>query len=373
MNNNERAYWLAWSLIPGVGSLTLKRIQKHFHTLAEAWAASPRNLAEIEGIGEKMVKRIMEVRSQIDPEKLLEEHQQKNPHFWTPVDPEYPQLLREIPNPPAILYYQGQVKLEENQGITPMIAIVGTREHTEHGKRWTRKISVALAQHNFTVVSGMAAGIDGIAHRSCLDAGGRTIAVVGTGLDVVYPREHAKLYEQIQEQGLILSEYPAGTQPHRHNFPQRNRIIAALSQGILVMEAPEKSGALITARYGKEFSREVYSLPNSPDNLKSRGCLRLLHDGAEIIIEEGELLKKLGATQKLELKEELSSQPNPIESLKLAPDLAEVMGAIASSPIPFDLIVQQTGKEAGIVSSILLQLELLGLISQLPGMRYQRN
>ncbi|MGK7875297.1 MAG: DNA-processing protein DprA [Xenococcaceae cyanobacterium] len=370
----ERAYWLAWSQVSGVGPVLLRRVQQHFGTLAEAWAASANALGEVEGFGGRLVSAVAQGRSQLNPEKLLEEHSKKNPNFWTPADAEYPRLLLEIPSPPPVLYYKGQVQLQENQGITPLVAIIGTRQPTEHGRRWTRKISAALVKHGFTVVSGMAAGIDGEAHRGCLQAGGRTLAVLGTGLDIVYPYSHRQLYEQIQNQGLVLSEYPVGTKPDRGNFPARNRIIAGLSRAILVMEAPQKSGALITARYANDFGRDVYTLPNSPDNLQSRGCLRLLHHGAQIIIEEAELLEMLGAIPKLDSGGQLPLSPQeeakPMRDLE--PELAQVLQAIAFEPTPFDLIVQETGLSAGDVSGALLQLELLGVVSQLPGMRYRR-
>lgn len=277
----ERAYWLAWSQVPGVGPVLLKRVQQHFGMLAEAWTAPTRAIAEIDGFGSRLVDAVSETRSRLNPEQFFEQHLQKNPHFWTPADPDYPRLLLEIPSPPPVLYYRGKVELSENQGFTPLIGIVGTRSPTNHGRRWTHNISTALAQHGFTVISGMAAGIDGEAHRACLDAGGRTLAVLGTGVDIIYPSSHQKLYEQIQQQGLILSEYPTGTKPDRGNFPPRNRIIAGLSRAVLVMEAPEKSGSLITAKYATEFDRDVYSLPNSPDVEQAKGCLRLIHRGAE--------------------------------------------------------------------------------------------
>jgi DNA processing protein len=370
----ETAYWLAWSQISGIGPILLKRIEQHFGSLEEAWTASSRSLAEVEGLGTRSVNVIVETRSQLDPEDLLEKHLQKNPHFWTPADPDYPRLLLETPSPPPLLYYRGQIDLRENQGIVPIIGIVGTRSPTEHGRRWTRRISTALAKHGFVVVSGMAAGIDTEAHRACMEAGGRTLAVLGTGVDIVYPSSNRQLYEQIQQQGLILSEYPAGTQPNKNNFPPRNRIIAGLARAVLIMEAPEKSGALITARYANEFCRDVYTLPNSPDVEQARGCLRLIHHGAEIIIREDELLEMLGAIPNLDTGKQLSLfestavKPTP----ELTPQLAKVLDAIASQPTPFDLIVQTTGFSAGELSGFLLQLELLELISQLPGMRYQR-
>ena len=215
-------------------------------------------------------------------------------------------------------------------------------------------------------------GIDTQAHQGCLEAGGRTIAVLGTGLDVVYPLSNTYLYKQIQEQGLILSEYPANTKPARSNFPQRNRIIAGLSRAVLVMEAPNKSGALITARLANEFCRDVYALPGSLDNPNSIGCLGLLNRGAHVILSEGHLLEMLGAIPELDphsaLEKPLPALPVPT----LEPALAKVLDAIAFEPTSFDIIVQQAALEAGSVSSALLQLELMGLVSQAPGMRYRK-
>lgn len=373
----ERAYWLAWSQVPGVGPVLLKRIYQQFTSLQRAWFAPHRDLMQVDGLGTKILSAIAKMRSQIEPAQLLAQHQQKNPHFWTPADPEYPRLLLEIPAPPPVLYYRGQVEPGENQGIKPMVAIVGTRYPTEHGRRWTHRISSAVAQHGFTVVSGMAAGIDGIAHQACLEAGGRTLAVLGTGIDKIYPPGHRQLWEKIQQQGLLLSEYPAGTAPERGNFPARNRIIAALSRAVLVMEAPQKSGALITARYGNEFGRDVYILPNSPDVEEARGCLKLLHQGAEVILEIEELLEVLGAIPQLD-KDHQSFILSPASHnyleipADLEPDLSRVLRLVALEPTAFDLIVNKSGLSAGEVSAALLQLELLGLVSQLPGMRYQR-
>ncbi len=370
----ERAYWLAWSQVDRVGPVLLRRLQQHFRTLEEAWKASAAQLQQVEGFGYQLAGAVTAARSQIHPEKLLEQHSIKNPCFWTPADADYPRLLLEIPSPPPVLYYRGQVQSQENQGIKPTVGIVGTREPTEYGKRWTRKISVALAKHGFTVVSGMAAGIDTEAHHGCLSAGGRTLAVLGTGVDMVYPPRNRNLYEQIQQQGLVLSEYPAGTGPNRVHFPQRNRIIAGLSRAVLVMEAPTKSGALITAHQANDFCRDVYVLPGRLDDQQSLGCLGLLSRGAHVILNEGHLLEMLGAIPEIDPVEQLplfaSKQPPSVPQLE--PELAKVLQALPSEPTPFDVIVQQAGLEAGLVSSALLQLELMGLVSQLPGMRYQR-
>ena len=369
----ERAFWLAWSQITGIGSVLLRRLQQHFGTLAEAWKASAAALGEVEGFGRQTIEVVVATRSQIHPEQLLKQHEQENPHFWTPADTaEYPRLLLEVPSPPPILYYRGEVQLQENQGIKPLVGIVGTRDASEYGKRWTRKISAALARNGFTVVSGLADGIDTEAHRACLEAGGRTLAVVGTGVDVVYPPRNRELYKQILAQGLVLSEYPAKTPPDRTHFPPRNRIIAGISRAVLVMEAPTRSGALITARYANDFCRDVYVLPGTLDNPRSLGCLDLLSKGAQVILSESHLLEMLGAMPQLDVSALASPTVEPQALPNLEPELGQVLEAIALDSMPFDLIVQQTGMSTGAVSSALLQLELMGLVSQLPGMRYQR-
>lgn len=370
LEEHERALWLAWSRVAGVGPILLKRLHQHFGTLTEAWQASASGLVEVEGFGFQSAEVAVASRAQIHPEQLLHQHERENSHFWTPADPDYPRLLLEIPDPPPVLYYRGQVQTQENQGTVPMIAIVGTRDPSDYGRRWTRKISTALAQNKFVVVSGLADGVDTEAHRSCIDAGGRTIAVLGTGVDVVYPQSNRKLYEQILEQGLVISEYPAGTQPDRNHFPRRNRIITGLSRAVLVMEAPSRSGALITARLANDYNRDVYALPGSLDNTRATGCLKLLSRGAHVILSESHLLEMLGAMPQLDLFE--ADSTSELDLSDLEPELEQVLQAIAVEPTPFDLIVQQAGMATGSVSSALSQLELLGLIAHLPGMRYQR-
>lgn len=394
----ERIFWVAWSKIPGVGPVTLHRLHQEFGSLVAAWSVSPTALSRVEGLGDKNIATIMEHRSRIDPNALYQQHCQKNPHFWTPIDPDYPRLLRQIPTPPPLLYYRGTIDREENLGNRPGIGIVGTRSPSDYGKRWTRRIASVLAKCGFTIISGMAKGIDTEAHQACLAAGGRTLAVLGTGVDVVYPAENLPLYQQILAQGLVLSEYPKGATPKARHFPQRNRIIAGLSRALLVMEAPERSGALITAHQANEFSRDVYVLPGRIDDYNSQGCLKLLKNGAEMILSESELLKMLGAMPPLDLSPylplshqimedmprsagltPLNTAPGlntpkpPTPSINLEPKLKQVFQIMPKEAIAFDLIVAEAGMNAGEVSSALLQLELLGLVSQLPGMRYQRN
>lgn len=371
-NIEERKYWLAWSQISGIGPILIQRLQQHFSNLETAWKASPGELRKVEGFGIQTLEKVVQQKSRLNPEQLLTQHQQINPHFWTPADPEYPQLLREIPTPPPLLYYRGEIDLQENSGQKPLVGIVGTRQPTEYGIKWTRQISTALAKNGFTVVSGMAEGIDTESHSATLKAGGRTIAVMGTGVDVIYPHKNRDLYQQILKSGIVISEYPAKTPPNRTHFPRRNRIIAGLSRAVLVMEAPLKSGALITATYANEFNRDVYALPGKIDDQPSQGCLKLISQGAGLINHElNELLIMLGAIPQIDIETEtplVKSPPIP----NLAPELQQIINTLAIDALSFDFIIQKTGMNAAIVSSSLLQLELMGLVTQLPGMRYQK-
>ncbi|MBG0741963.1 DNA-protecting protein DprA [Cylindrospermopsis raciborskii LB2897] len=367
----DRQYWLAWSQIAGVGPILLQRLQQHFGNLENAWKSSPAELGKIEGFGFHILQKIVQYRSKINPNKLLIEHEKINPHFWTPADVEYPKLLREISTPPPILYYKGELDLEENRGKKPLVGIVGTRKPTEYGRKWTRHISTVLAQNGFTIVSGMADGIDAESHSAAIEAGGRTIAVVGTGVDVIYPYKNKDLYRQILKSGIVISEHPTKTSPNRTHFPRRNRIIAGLSRAVLVMEAGNKSGALITATYANEFSRDIYALPGRVDDEPSQGCLKLISQGAGLISQElNELLITLGAIPQIHIgKPAVKSDPLPAN---LEPELQQVMNILTVDALPFDLIVEKAKMESGLVSGCLLQLELMGLVSQLPGMRYQK-
>jgi DNA processing protein len=365
----DRPYWLAWSSIPGIGPVLLKRVYQHFGSVKTAWSAPGNAIAAVDGFGPKLVEKVREGRLAIDPETLLSEHLLKNPHFWTPADPDYPRLLLEIPSPPPVLYYRGQVDPLENQGQVPTIAIVGTRQPSEHGQRWTKRLSTLLAKQGFTIVSGMAEGVDGIAHQSCLQTGGRTIAVLGTGVDMVYPPHHRQLHAEIRRQGLILSEYPSGTQPNKAFFPARNRIIAGLSRATIVIEAPEKSGSLITARYANEFGGDIYAIPNSPEVSSARGCLQLIRQGAEMILSEEELLEMLGALPNMDSP----SSPVAEKSPDIAPRLGNIYRLLSEEAIAFDSIVQAAGIPSPDVAGILLELELMGLVTQLPGTRYRKQ
>ncbi len=387
MVSRERIYWLAWSQVSGVGPILIDRLHQRFGNLETAWNADEHAILAIDGVGIQSGAKIIATRAQIDPEKLLIEHSISNPNWWTRTDPDYPRLLAEIPSAPSILYYRGQVAIAENRGDVPAVGIVGTRDPSDYGKRWARKISTCLASQGLTIVSGMAQGIDTEAHSACLEAGGRTIAVLGTGIDIVYPPRNQTLAADIDQHGLIVSEYAAGTPADRPHFPARNRIIAGLSRVTIVIEAPIKSGALITAYQANDFGRDVYVLPGSIDNPNALGCLGLLSRGAQPILGLDHLLELLAAIPQLDHPQQLGlfaseslSSPSEVVSRggvatpppDLAPDLQQVWLLITDRPTNFDEIVSQSQLSAATVSSILLQLELLGVVTQLPGMRYQR-
>lgn len=361
----ERAYWLAWSQVRGIGPVLIKRIYQSFGSMSEAWNASSRDLQEIDGIGGQLLETIRQAQREVEPLSLLAVHEHDNLNFWIPSDREYPQLLWEIPDPPPILYYRGHLT-DWNERNT--VAIVGTRRATPYGRRWTKKLVTALAKHGFTIISGMAEGIDGEAHKACLEVEGQTIAVVGTGVDQIYPHRHKDLYGQILNSGLVISEYPQGTTPNKTHFPARNRIIAGLSRVTLVIEAPERSGALITAYQANEYGRDVYALPNSLDVNEAKGCLKLLGKGAHAILGVDELLEALGMLPNLDT-------PTPAITISELPLLQQnVLQAIGfGDPVGLDWIVEQVKAPSGEVLGALTHLEIIvGAITQYPGMRYQR-
>jgi DNA processing protein len=370
-------YWVAWSQLAGLGPVTLRRLWQHFGDLKTAWIADRPALMEVEGIGATLASKIVAQRQGRDLEAIWAAQIQTNPHFWTPADANYPQLLLEIPSFPPVLYYEGQTQIAENSGQRPMIAMVGTRYPTPHGREWAATLAQALAQQGFTVVSGMAAGIDGAAHQACLQTGGRTWAVLGTGVDQIYPPEHRSLRQAIAQQGLIISEYPRGTRPQRAHFPARNRLITGLCRAVIVVEAPESSGALITAHYATEFNRDVYIVPNSPKETQALGCLKLWQQGAYPILGVADLLEQLGDLPQLDRTppgqpQQLSLLP-PAPPIHLSAELRTLWQAIPPTPVGFDALVAQLDQPAPLVSAQLLQLELEGLIEQLPGLHYRRR
>jgi len=393
----EQAYWLAWSQINGIGSVTLKRLWQSFGSLERAWYADQTQITQVHGIGLQTWSEIVKARQTVDPLAVYKQHCQLNPQFWTPADPQYPRLLLEIPDPPPILYWQGQLtQWQESQTV----AVVGTRHPTKYGRAWAYTLGKALAENGFVVVSGLAEGIDGEAHRGCLSSQGQAIAVIGTSLEKIYPPQHRQLLAQIRSQGLILSEYPYGTATDKSCFPRRNRIIAGLCRATLVIEAPAKSGALITAHQAIDYGREVYALPNSVEIREARGCLELITKGAGVILGVDELLTSLGSMPYLDRQSEaypspviprvsISSRGNsslqsssnslPTSPPKTSPDLIDPLHQQIwqllpnSGSLSLDAIADQISLPTGQLSAVLLQMELLGIIKNCGGMQYSRT
>lgn len=365
----ERAYWLTWAQCKGLGPILLKRLHSHFGSLEAAWQASGADLLEVEGIGLGLGASLVQYRESVDPQQLLATYEQQQPNFWTPGDAEYPPLLFEITDPPPLLYYRGRPELARALSNRPAVGLVGTRHPSEYGQRWTRRLTQQLVAHDILVVSGLASGIDRYAHHQALDSGGQTIAVLGTGVDMVYPWSNRALQGRIAVEGLLLSEHANGTPPDRNHFPRRNRIIAGLSRAVVVTEAPTRSGALITARLANDYGRDIFALPGSLDNPCSLGCLELINQGAQMILDETTLIRELGQLPDLDN----GQTPEPaVELPPLPPQLAQVLATIPRQPVQLDQIVQQLSSPTGEVLGHLMQLELLGAITQLPGMRYQR-
>ncbi|MBE9108510.1 DNA-protecting protein DprA [Nodosilinea sp. LEGE 07298] len=377
----ERAYWLAWAQAKGLGPILLKRLCSHFGTMATAWRASGAELLEVEGIGLGLGTSLLEYRQTVSPVELLASYEQQHANFWTPADAEYPTLLYEIVDPPPILFYRGRLELASALQLMPSVGVVGTRNPSDYGQRWTRRLIQQLVTHNVIVVSGLAKGVDRYAHQQTLDGNGLTIAVLGTGVDQVYPSINHDLHDRIARHGLLLSEHPNGTPPERSHFPRRNRIIAGLSRAVVVTEAPARSGALITAQLANDYGRDVFALPGSLDNLNSYGCLELINQGAQMILSDTTLITALGDLPQLN---PAALSPNDADDGRdrttrstpepsLSPAMAQVLAAITAEPTTLDQLVQKVAQPTGEVLATLVQLELLGLVTQLPGMRYQRG
>jgi len=371
--NSERAYWLAWSQINGVGPVLLKRLHSHFGSLGAAWQAEGGDLLAVESIGIGLAADLLQQRENICPTSALAEFEQRHPNFWTPADDDYPALLFEIADPPPLLFYRGQTELINAIQTMPSVGIVGTRSPSAYGQRWTCRITQHLVAHDVIIVSGLAAGIDRWVHQQTLDSGGMTIAVLGTGVDQTYPWSNRALQARVAEQGLLLSEHPNNTPPDRAHFPRRNRIIAGLSRAVVVTEAPERSGALITARLANEYGRDVFALPGSLDNPASRGCLNLISQGAQLILDESTLIQALGQLPQLDTPPSVTFDQTPTPTPEeLSPSMQQVLAAISAEPIKLDQLVQRLPLSTGEILSTLMQLELTGVITQLPGMQYQR-
>ena len=353
---NERNYWLAFSYVKGIGSVRFKKLLAAFGSLTAAWQAD-RNQLLLSGLTPKVVDAVLSTRNQLSLDNLEDDLAKRGIACLLWNDPAYPKYLAQIPQAPPVLYLVGELKPEDDLSF----AIVGTRNVTAYGRQVTKDTAQCLATSGVTIVSGLARGVDAIAHQAALDAGGRTIAVLGSGVDVIYPPEHRKLAEAISRNGAILSDYPPGTKPDGINFPPRNRIISGLSRGVLVVEAGERSGALITAKFSVEQGREVFAVPGSVLAAMSRGTNNLISQGASPMTNPTQLLDFL------KVKSELG---NKSVQKTLSLDEAEILHALGSETLHIDDLAAKLSYSMERISALLIMMELAGLVTKTPSMHY---
>lgn len=362
MDEVERKYWIAFSRVSRVGRARVQQLEEHFGSLAEAWRATPGEL-KAAGLDSGALNAIAAARGKVDPDAEVELLGRHGVRALTWHDDEYPKRLREIFDRPPVLFVRGTLTAADEWGV----AVVGTRRVTVYGRQVAEEMARGLALNRVTVVSGLARGVDAVAHRAALEAGGRTIAVQACGLDLVYPPEHKRLAEQIAERGAVVSDYPLGTQPRSEFFPRRNRILSGMSLGVLVVEGDVKSGALITARQALEQNREVFAVPGPIYSPNSRGTNKLIQDGeAKLTLDVQDVLAELN----------LSMVSHQIEMTELIPaDETEsvLLKHLSAQPVHIDEVRRECGLPIGTVTGALAMLELKGLVRQVGRMNYVRT
>ena len=357
-STDELKYWVAFSGIPGVGRVRIAQLKDHFGSLQDAWNAPEGKLKQA-GLDSRSADALVTLRPRISVDDEMERLERHGVDALICEGPAYPSRLKEIYDYPPVLYVRGKLPADDE----PCLAIVGTRRPTVYGRQVTEEIVADLARSSITIISGLARGIDSVAHRTALDAGGKTVAVFGSGLDIVYPGENAKLAQAIAEHGALVSEYPLGVKPKAENFPLRNRIMSGLSLGVLVVEAGERSGALITAQQAMEQNREVFAVPGSILSPASQGTNRLIQEGAKLVRNHTDILEELNLTivvQQAEIKE--FSPANEVESA--------ILKQLGSEPNHIDEICRRSGLTMSEVSSTLAMLELKGIARQVGSMNY---
>ena len=361
--------WFCLKSVPGIGNHLFKRLIDCFELPEMVFQASEEELIQIEGIAPRQAADIQKFRAPDRIRRELDRIDQKGLCITTLADPEYPSLLREIPDPPPFLYVSGN--LDES---LRNIAVVGSRNATEYGLSTTQKLCADLSAFGISIISGMAVGIDTAAHQGALAGRGKTIAVLGSGLNNIYPSENVNLFKQISESGAVISEFALDTEPEAHNFPIRNRIISGMSLGTVVVEATKKSGSLITARFAAEQNREVFAVPGSIQSFKSTGTHTLIKQGAKLVENAQDVLEELTAFIDGPNLTRDQNQNNASEKISsLTPEENAVYKVLGPYPEHIDAIMRKTAIEPGKLLSILLQLELNGMINQLPGKRFVLN
>ncbi len=358
MANQDIKYWVGFSLIPGIGRVRFAQLENYFGSLEEAWKAAPANLKHA-GLDSGSINAITSWQPKISLEAEMEKLDRYGVKVFTYHDPNYPSRLKEIYDYPPLLYVRGSLLPEDEW----CLAVVGTRRATVYGRQVTEEIVADLSQSKITIVSGLARGIDSVAHHSALEAGGRTIAVFACGLDIVYPSENANLARSIIQQGAVISEYPLGTKPRAENFPRRNRIMSGLSLGVLVTEAGETSGAMITAHLALEQNREVFAIPGSILSPASSGTNHLIQEGAKLVRNYTDILEELNLTavaRQMEIREVIPASDTESQLLK----------QLSAEPTHIDEVCRSSGLPISTVSSTLAMMELKGLVKQVGTMSY---
>ena len=351
----ELAAWLRLSLAPGLGGQSLRKLLSAFGLPRHVLAAGRSALAGI--VSAEITARILSDLDSAAVDAALEWAAAEGHAILTLADDDYPQLLLETPDPPALLYLHGRRELLARPGL----AVVGSRNATPQGISNAEQFARAFSCAGLTIVSGLALGIDAAAHRGGLDGAGSTIAVLGTGADILYPQRNRALGERIAHEGLIVSEFALGTPPHGSNFPRRNRVISGLARGCLVVEAALASGSLITARLAAEQGREVFAIPGSIHSPHAKGCHALIKQGAKLVESAQDLLQELG----------VASLAAPAAAVAAAD--AGLLAHLGYDPCDIDTLCTRSGLTADVVSAMLLQLELDSKVASLPGGLYQRT
>ena len=355
--------WLTLCLTPGLGPLSCKRLSDHFGGPGFALRAAEQELDQVPGIRRQARQALRQGLGRPAAEEQLERAQRLGITIVSWDDPEYPQRLRTIYGPPLILFRIGEGQPLQEEGV----AVVGTRAATSYGRRVATMLGAGLAGRGLNLISGLALGIDAAAHEGALQAGGLTTAVLGCGLDVIYPAQNAKLFEKIASRGIILSEYPLGTRPDGFRFPARNRIISGLALGVVVVEGSLRSGALITAQLALEQGREVFAIPGQVDSWKSEGCHRLIQQGAKLVRTVDDIIVEFpgwcGRTS--------SPEECPASVIRLSAEERSLLELLEVYPQAMAAILQSSGLPVAKLSELLLLLELKGFIELLPGQHYQ--
>ena len=363
--SDKRCYWIALSGVKGIGNITFKNLLLKFGD-PETILNSPKSeLSEVDGIRKDTVKDIVNKNFTADPTEELKKIESHGARVITFNDPEYPAPLKEIYDPPMLLYAKG-AGIPQN---SLFISIVGSRNATHYGLKAAEEFGQGIARRGLGVVSGMALGIDAASHWGCLSGKGFTIGVLGTGIDVVYPGQNKKLFDKITESGTLITEFPMGTTPSPANFPKRNRIISGLSRGVLVVEATKNSGSLITASMALEQGRDVFAVPGSIESFKSRGCHFLIKHGAILVENADDIMESIGMSYPGMIKSDTFIKKDLSGISELEKKIYDIIG---DYPIHIDLIQKKGNIGSGDLSGVLTKMELKGIIKQLPGKMFVR-